>query len=43
MRVKESQRPASLKRRIGYHDEYVDEEEDLPDATRMKVNDMASQ
>jgi hypothetical protein len=28
-----------LKRRIGYHDEKDEEEEDMPDATRMKVDD----
>jgi hypothetical protein len=28
-----------LKRRIGYHNEKDEEEEDMPDATRMKVDD----
>ena len=39
-RAKESQHPVSLKRRIGYQDE---EEEDIPDAARMMVDDSASQ
>jgi len=30
-----------LKRKIGYHDEDDDEEEDMPDATRMKVDERA--
>jgi len=40
-RAKDFQRPASLKRRIGYYDEKDEEEEDMPDAARMKVNDRA--
>jgi hypothetical protein len=28
-----------LKRKIGYHDEINEEEEDMPDATRMKVDE----
>ena len=39
-RVKEIQRPATLKRRIGYHDENDEDEEDMPDAARMKVDEM---
>jgi hypothetical protein len=31
----------TLKRRIGYHEETEDDEEDLPDAARMKVDDRA--
>lgn len=38
-RAKEFLRP-TLKRKIGYHDERdEDEEEDMPDATRMKVDE----
>ena len=29
----------TLKRKIGYHDESEEDEEDLPDAARMKVDD----
>jgi hypothetical protein len=32
-----------LKRRIGYQDEKDEEEEDMPDTARMKVDDSASQ
>ena len=39
MRARESQRPVTLKRRIGYHDEKEEDEEDIPDAARMKVDD----
>jgi len=28
-----------LKRKIGYHDEKDEEEEDMPDAARMKVDE----
>jgi hypothetical protein len=28
-----------LKRKIGYHDENNEDEEDMPDATRMKVDE----
>ena len=40
MCAKESQRPVTLKRRIGYHDEIEDDKEDIPDAARMKVDDV---
>jgi hypothetical protein len=30
-----------LKRRIGYHDENEDDEEDMPDAARMKLDEKA--
>jgi len=30
-----------LKRKIGYHDERDEDEEDLPDAARMKVDEQA--
>jgi hypothetical protein len=32
----------TLKRKIGYHDESNEDDEDMPDATRMKVDDKAS-
>jgi hypothetical protein len=38
-RAKEIQRPMTLKRRIGYHDEKEEDEEDMPDAARMKVDE----
>ena len=41
MHAKEIRRPMTLKRRIGYHDESEEEEEDIPDAARMKVDDSA--
>ena len=31
----------TLKRRIGYHDENEDDEEDMPDAARMRVDGRA--
>ena len=31
----------NLKRRIGYHDENEDDEEDMPDAARMRVDGRA--
>jgi hypothetical protein len=31
----------TLKRRTGYRDETEDDEEDIPDAARMKVDDRA--
>ena len=40
-RAKEIQRPMTLKKRIGYHDESEEDEEDIPDAARMKVDDSA--
>lgn len=40
-RAKGFQRPATLKRRIGYHEEKDEEEEDMPDAPRIKVDDRA--
>ena len=43
VRAKDFQRPATLKRRIGYHDEKEEEEEDIPDATRMKVDERVCQ
>ena len=39
VRAKERQRPVTLKRKIGYHDEKEEDEEDIPDAARMKVDD----
>jgi hypothetical protein len=39
-RAKEIQQSVTLKRKIGYHDEKDDDDEDMPDATRMKFNDM---
>jgi hypothetical protein len=36
-RANEFQRPVTLKRKIGYQDEKDEEEEDMPDAARMKV------
>ena len=39
MRARESQRPVTLKRRIGYQDEKEEDDEDIPDAARMKVDD----
>ena len=40
-RYKEIQRPVTLKRRIGYHDESEGDDEDIPDPSRMKVDDKA--
>jgi hypothetical protein len=37
-RANEFQRPATLKRKIGYHDENNEDEDDMPDAARMKVD-----
>ena len=37
-RARGFQRP-TLKRKIGYHDDKDDEEEDMPDAARMKVDE----
>jgi hypothetical protein len=39
-RAKVLQRPVTLKRKIGYHDEKDDDEEDMPDTARMKVDDL---
>ena len=36
MCAKERQRPVTLKRRIGYHNEKEEDEEDISDAARMK-------
>jgi len=38
-RANEIQRPVILKRKIGYHDEKDEDEEDMPDAARMKVDE----
>jgi hypothetical protein len=38
VRAKEVQRPATLKRKIGYQDENDNDEEDMPDAARMKLD-----
>jgi hypothetical protein len=38
VRAKEFQRP-TLKRKIGYQDERDEDDEDMPDVTRMKVDE----
>jgi hypothetical protein len=38
-RANEFQRPATLKRKIGYQDENDDDEDDMPDAARMKIDE----
>jgi len=32
-----------LKKKIGYHDEKYEDDEDMPDASRMKVDDGVNQ
>jgi len=38
-RIKEIQQPTILKRKIGYHDEKDEDDEDMTDATRMKIDE----
>ena len=39
MRANEFRRPVTLKRKIGYHDEKDEGDDDMPDAARMKVDE----
>jgi hypothetical protein len=38
-RANEFQQPATLKRKIGYRDEDNEDEDDMPDVSRMKVDE----